>query len=37
LAAQHLVPVIERLLLGEEVVIKDEEIAWLRRRDEVIR
>jgi Kef-type K+ transport system membrane component KefB/voltage-gated potassium channel Kch len=36
LAAQHLVPVIERLLLGETVVIKDKEIEWLGRRDEVI-
>ncbi|MEJ2672413.1 MAG: cation:proton antiporter [Deltaproteobacteria bacterium] len=36
LAAQHLVPVVERLLLGEEVVLRDEEMERLARRDEVL-
>jgi Kef-type K+ transport system membrane component KefB/voltage-gated potassium channel Kch len=36
LAAQHLLPVVERLLRGEEVVLKDEEVDRLGRRDEVI-
>jgi voltage-gated potassium channel Kch len=37
LAAQHLLPVMERLLLGEDVVIKEEEIDRFRQRNEVIR
>jgi Kef-type K+ transport system membrane component KefB/voltage-gated potassium channel Kch len=37
LAAQHLLSVLERLLIGEEIVLKDEEIARLARRDEVLR
>lgn len=37
LAAQHLLPVVERLLLGEEVVLRDEEVERLSQRDEVIR
>ena len=36
LAARHLLAVVERLLRGEEVVIKEEEMARLARRDEVI-
>ena len=36
LAAQHLLPVVVRLLRGEEAVIKDEEMARLANRDEVI-
>jgi Kef-type K+ transport system membrane component KefB/voltage-gated potassium channel Kch len=36
LAAQHLLPVVVRLLRGEEAVIKDEEMARLASRDEVI-
>jgi Kef-type K+ transport system membrane component KefB/DNA-binding NarL/FixJ family response regulator len=36
LAAQHLLTVLERLLRGEEVVIKEEELARLSRRDEVV-
>jgi Kef-type K+ transport system membrane component KefB len=37
LAAQHLLPVVEGLLRGEEVVLKDTEVARLSQRDEVIR
>ncbi|MGB8992370.1 MAG: cation:proton antiporter [Desulfobaccales bacterium] len=36
LAAQHLLAVVERLLRGEEVVLKEEEMARLARRDEVV-
>jgi Kef-type K+ transport system membrane component KefB len=36
LAARHLVPVVQRLLLDEEAVDKDEETARLAGRDEVI-
>jgi Kef-type K+ transport system membrane component KefB/Trk K+ transport system NAD-binding subunit len=36
LAAQHLMPLVERLLIGEQVVLKDEEILRLARQDEVI-
>ncbi|MFZ5450165.1 MAG: cation:proton antiporter [Thermodesulfobacteriota bacterium] len=36
LAAQHLLQVVGRLLRGEEVVHKDEEIKWLRHSDEVL-
>ena len=36
LAAQHLLTVVERLLRGEEVVLKDEEMERLCGRDEVI-
>ena len=36
LAAQHLLPFVERLLIGEQVVLKDEEILRLARQDEVI-
>jgi Kef-type K+ transport system membrane component KefB/voltage-gated potassium channel Kch len=36
LAAQHLLPVVVSLLRGEEAVIKDEEMARLASRDEVI-
>jgi Kef-type K+ transport system membrane component KefB len=36
LAAQHLVTVVERLLRGEEVVLKDEEIQRLLAWDEII-
>ena len=37
LAAQHLLTVVERLLRGEQVVLKEAEIARLMERDEVIR
>ena len=37
LAAQHLLTVVERLLRGEQVVIKEAEMARLMERDEVIR
>lgn len=37
LAAQHLLPVVTRLLQGDEAVLKDEEMERLGRRDEVIR
>jgi Kef-type K+ transport system membrane component KefB len=37
LAAQHLLPVMERMLRGEEVVLKDQEIERLMQRDEVMR
>jgi Kef-type K+ transport system membrane component KefB/voltage-gated potassium channel Kch len=37
LAARHLLPVVEGLLRGEEVVLKDTEVARLSQRDEVIR
>jgi Kef-type K+ transport system membrane component KefB/voltage-gated potassium channel Kch len=36
LAAQHLLPLLERLLIGEPVILKDEEIGRLARQDEVI-
>jgi Kef-type K+ transport system membrane component KefB/Trk K+ transport system NAD-binding subunit len=36
LAAQHLLPVVTRLLQGDEAVLKDEAIEQLCRRDEVI-
>ena len=36
LAAQHLLTVVERLLRGEEVILKDQELERLCRRDEVI-
>jgi Kef-type K+ transport system membrane component KefB len=36
LAARHLLPVVERLLRGAEVVLKDEEMARLAEEDEVI-
>ncbi len=36
LAARHLLPVVERLLRGAEVVIRDEEMARLAEGDEVI-
>jgi Kef-type K+ transport system membrane component KefB len=36
LAAQHLVTVVERLLRGEEVVLKDEEVKRLLAWDEII-
>jgi voltage-gated potassium channel Kch len=36
LAAQHLLTVVERLLRGEEVILKDEEMERLCQRDEVI-
>ena len=36
LAAQHLLTVVERLLRGEQVVIKETEMARLMERDEVI-
>lgn len=36
LAARHLLPVVERLLRGDEACLKDEEIARLIERDEVI-
>ena len=36
LAAQHLLSVVERLLRGEEVVLKDEEVERLCHRNEVI-
>jgi len=37
LAAQHLLPMVTRMLQGDEVVLKDEEIERLSQRDEVIR
>jgi voltage-gated potassium channel Kch len=37
LAGRHLLTVVERLLRGEEIVLKDEEMAQLAGRDEVIR
>ena len=36
LAAQHLLTVVERLLRGEQVVIKEAEIARLMEHDEVM-
>ena len=36
LAAQHLLTVVERLLRGEQVVIKEAEMARLMERDEVM-
>jgi len=36
LAARQLLPVVQRLLQGEEVVLKDEEMAQLAGRDEVL-
>jgi Kef-type K+ transport system membrane component KefB/voltage-gated potassium channel Kch len=36
LAAQHLVTVMERLLMGDEIVLKNEEMERLSARDEVI-
>jgi Kef-type K+ transport system membrane component KefB len=37
LAAQHLLTVVPRLLQGDEVIFKDEEVQRLSQRDEVIR
>jgi Kef-type K+ transport system membrane component KefB/voltage-gated potassium channel Kch len=37
LAAQNLLPVLQRLLRGEEVVLKDNEVERLSQRDEIIR
>ncbi len=36
LAAQHLLPVVARLLQGDEAILRDEEIKQLCQRDEVI-
>ena len=35
-AAQQLLPVVERLLRGEQDLLKDEEIEKLTRRDEIL-